>query len=246
MSLSLSQNIGLESYCLRHFKDTPTVIQKLQKMGVRNLELCGCHIEFTDPDRFERDIQPYREAGISIVSLFLGSIEEEKSARIMCECARRAGVRHLAVSFSPGTSPASWHMAEKLGDEFDVLFAIHNHGGYDWLGSRQMLEHVFQQTGPRIGLCLDTAWAMAAGEDPMRMIEEFADRMYGVHVKDFIFDRAGKPEDVIVGTGNLDLAKLIPALERLPNLLTAVIEYEGEVEDPINSLTKCLEVIRNS
>jgi len=38
---------------------------------------------------------------------------------------------------------------------------IHNHGGRHWLGSAQMLAAVFAQTGPAIGLTLDTAWALA-------------------------------------------------------------------------------------
>ena len=42
-------------------------------------------------------------------------------------------------------------------------------------------------------------------------MEKFGKRMYGVHVKDFVFDRAGKWEDVVVGTGNLKLKEFMKA-----------------------------------
>ena len=97
--------------------------------------------------------------------------------------------------------------------------------------------------GDRIGLCLDTAWALDAREDPIAMAERYADRLYGVHIKDFVFDRAREPEDVIVGQGNLDLPRLAELIESNENVKMVVLEYEGDVDNPVPALTKCVQAV---
>ena len=109
-----------------------------------------------------------------------------------------------------------------------------------------MLNQVFDNTSDRIGLCLDTAWALDAGEDPVAMAEKFGDRLYGVHFKDFTFDTARKHKDVVVGTGNLDLAGLYEVLKKIDFTGYAVLEYEGDVDNPVPALSECVEVIKKT
>ena len=42
----------------------------------------------------------------------------------------------------------------------------------------------------RIRFCIDTAWAVDVEQNPIQMAEKFADRLYGAHSEDFVFDRA--------------------------------------------------------
>ena len=156
---------------------------------------------------------------------------------------RKAGASVIAVDFDPGAGPEIWRAAEKLADEFDLRLAIHNHGGRHWLGNTQMLAAVFARTSPRIGLCLDTAWALDAHEDPVAMAEKFADRLYGVHLKDFVFDRAGRQSDVVIGEGNLDLPRMLALIEANEHTASVVIEYEGDVANPGPALTKCVQKV---
>jgi sugar phosphate isomerase/epimerase len=125
-----------------------------------------------------------------------------------------------------------------------MKLGIHNHGGYDWLGNSTILKYIFSRTGKRIGLHLDTAWAIDAKQNPVEMAEKFADRLHGVHVKDFVYDRARNPEDVIIGTGNLDLPKLVQTLKQSNFSGPLVIEYEGDVENPVPALKKCVAELK--
>ena len=70
--------------------------------------------------------------------------------------------------------------------------------------------------------------------------------LYGLHLKDFIFDRAGKPEDVIVGDGNLDLTKLLDFLVSIDYSGYLTLEYEGNPDNPVESLLKCVEKIKQA
>src|SRR5436305_12418826 len=102
---------------------------------------------------------------------------------------------------------------EKLADQYDLRLGIHNHGGYDWLGNATILKYIFSKTSKRIGLHIDTAWAIDAKQDPCKLVEQFGDRLSGVHVKDFIYDRARNLKHVIIGNGNLDLPKFMDLLQ---------------------------------
>ena len=104
-----------------------------------------------------------------------------------------------------------------------------------------MLSHVFVMTVPEIGLCLDTAHALAAGEKPLEWIDRFRNRLYSLHVKDFIFDRSGKPEDVVVGEGNLPLTNLLQKLRDMNFDRPVILEYEGNPANPVPEIKKCLQ-----
>ena len=69
-------------------------------------------------------------------------------------------------------------------------------------------------------------------------------RLYGLHIKDFTFDRSGKPEDVVAGTGNLDCRKLVAALRKVGYAGSAVIEYEADVESPGPAIRKCVDAMK--
>lgn len=237
--------LGAQSYCFRHFKDNATVIEKLKACGLDRIELCGVHADFCDESSFDAIIKQYSDAGISIVSIGVqGFKNDEANERNFFEFARRAGCDVISASFDINSVPQCFESATKLADEYDINLAIHNHGGYDWLGNATTLRKVFSMTTERIGLCLDTAWALQAGHDPLQFVEEFGSRLYGLHIKDFVFDRAGKGEDVVVGTGNLDLPKLLEILKSQNYSGYAVLEYEGDVENPVPALQKCVAAVQ--
>ncbi len=231
-------DLAIQTYSFRHF--APTEIPRLVRAcGLRAVELCTMQIDLRQPARTEEVLAAYRAAGVDIVSFGvhgLGSPLDEA----MCELAQRLGVRAIGVDFPTTLSLAPFRAAEKLAERFDLRFAIHNHGGYHWLGSRAMLTQVFADTSDRIGLCFDTAWAMHSGEDPIAMVRAFGKRLFGLHIKDFVFDRAAKERDIVIGEGNLDLAALRAALAEVGFAGWAALEYEGEPEDPSPAIIACV------
>ena len=243
--MNIGQDMGVQSYCFRHFTDNATTASLVKQCGLAKIELCGIQVDFQDPASFDEAVATYRDAGVEIVSIGVNGLSgDEQTERNYFEFLRIAGAKFMSVDFKPDSVPGSFALAEKLADEYDVKMAIHNHGGRHWLGSAQALEWVFAQTGERIGLCLDTAWAMHSHEDPLAMIERFGRRLYGVHIKDFTFDAAGHHSDMVVGTGNLDLTQLSDALAAVNFDGYVVLEYEADVENPVPALTQCVQAVR--
>jgi inosose dehydratase len=237
--------LGVQSFCFREFRDNSATAQMVKDLGLGAIELCGVHVDFQNPAAWAGVIAAYRAKGVSIVATGVNGISgKEKEDRNLFEFLKAAGARLMTVDFPTDGLDAALASAEKLSEQYGVRLAIHNHGGRHWLGCSQTLAHVFKRSSSRIGLCLDTAWALDSGEDPVAMVERFKDRLYALHLKDFVFDRARKPEDVVVGTGNLNLKKLDAALKSIGFSGASIIEYEGDAKSPMAAMQKCAEAIR--
>ncbi|HEY7087913.1 MAG TPA: sugar phosphate isomerase/epimerase family protein [Tepidisphaeraceae bacterium] len=241
----MNQPIAIQSWCYRHFKTIPAFIEQLKATGVSASEICALHGNFTDASTFAGTIDQYKKAGVQLVAIgverMTGDASKDKPKFEFCKA---AGIKHMSITFGPEAMFDALKNVDKLAEQYDMRLGIHNHGGYDWLGNSVILRHIFKNTSKRIGLHLDTAWAIDAKQDPIKMTEEFADRMHGVHVKDFVYDRARNFEDVIVGTGNLDLPKFMQTLKKINFTGPIVIEYEADEENPVPALKKCVEALR--
>ena len=245
--MTITGGLGLQSFCLRGYKTTPEVIAKLKDCGLSSIELWSGHADFSDASGYDSIVEQYEQAGVKIASTGANSFaNNEAKERGYFEFAKRAGSKHMTVNFDMNTMPECFRTAEKLAEEYDMTLGIHNHGGHHWLGSVQALSYVLANTGERVGLTLDTAWAIDAAEDPVKMARKFADRLYGVHLKDFVYSRERKHEDVIVGSGIFDLRGFSDVLEDAGFDGVVVIEYEGDVDNPVPALKQCVAEIRKT
>ncbi len=247
-SIPAAMDFGVQSYCFRHFKDNADVAEKVKAIGVDKIELCEVHADFSDPAGFNNVVKTYRDAGVSICSLgvqtFTGDTDTERK---WFECAAAAGAREITAHFKVDSFTTAVPAAAKLCDEFDINIGIHRHGGYVFGGSPDVLEHLMDLGGPRIGLCIDTAWCMQIGPhlgQPVEWAKRFAGRIHGVHYKDFVFEKNAQWQDVVVGSGTLDLPAFVIALDEGGFDGAAVIEYEADVENPVPALTRCVESMR--
>ncbi|MGA3067675.1 MAG: sugar phosphate isomerase/epimerase family protein [Tepidisphaeraceae bacterium] len=249
MKTTPARSVGVQSYCFRHFKDIAEVCKLVRGIGVYSVELCGVHADFADPEKFKATAALCAQSGIRIVSIgvqtFTGDAPRERK---WFECAQIAGAKLISAHFTPSTFQSAVPMVAKWCDEFGIRVGIHNHGGYNFGGSPDVLETLLKLGGKNIGITLDTAWCLQIGPyagDPVKWIKEkFPGRIHGVHYKDFIFDRRAQWSDVIIGAGNLDLPAVVAALESTGFDGPALIEYEADPENPSPALTQCVQKIR--
>lgn len=241
----IKQPISIQSWCYRHFKPIDAFAEQLKATGISSTELSGAHADFLNRSTHATTIDGLKRNGISLVAIGVEYLSGDKEKdRPRFEFCKAAGIRNMSISFQPDAMFDGVRNIEALADEYDLQLGIHNHGGYDWLGNPPILKYIFSKTGKRIGLHLDTAWAIDAKQDAVAMAETFGDRLVGIHIKDFIYDRSRKPSDVVIGTGNLDLPKLMNLLDQLNFNGPLVIEYEGDVENPVPALKQCVSALK--
>lgn len=234
---TIRRDLAIQTYCLRGFTNSRVVAQKVTDLGLAHIELAGVHAA--------DDIEPFAEAGIGIVSTGVVKLAGSADAmRNSLDLVRRLGVDLVSVDFMPAFSAEAFRTAEQVAAELGVRLAVHNHGGGHWLGSQAMIDLLLASTGSGIGVMLDTAWAIDARTDPAALAELAGDRLYGVHVKDFVYQGGREPVDVVVGSGNLDLPGLGAALDRISFDGPLILEYEGDIDDPMPALANCVEAMR--
>jgi sugar phosphate isomerase/epimerase len=114
--------------------------------------------------------------------------------------------------------------AEPLLD--GLTLGIENHDRFPAATLRSIIDAIFSD---RIGVCLDTANSLGAGEDIVRVAAALAPVTVNLHVKDFSIERvphamgftvSGRP----AGAGILDLPSVLRRIEPFGRCATAVLE----------------------
>ena len=237
--------ISIQGWCFRTWSEPDKIIQATKSCGLDYIELGSF---FMDPLRdtdYTSIINEYRSNGIEVSGHGVNAFDtNQENNRAWFEFAKAVGLNSLVASFPKDKEIETALCLEPLCAEFGMKIAIHNHGRKDNLGSPDALDRVFSRTSEDIGLCLDTAWMLDSGYDPVEIAGKYRDRLHGVHLKDFIFRRDGHPEDTVIGEGNLRLDALIKLLSDTGYDQFLTIEYEGDVESPVPNCKKCVEAIK--
>ncbi len=242
-----SFSYGVQSYCYRNFKDNAVVAKKVREIGLNQIEVCGVHADFSKPDAFKEVVDTYKKADVSIVSLGVQTFTGHPDERKWFECAAAAGAKHISCHFRVDCFLTAIPQVRKWSREFGIRVGLHTHGGWMFGGSPDVVEYLLNLGGPEIGVCIDTAWVLQIGPyrgNPVEWAQKFAGRIYGLHLKDFTFDKRGQWKDTIVGAGNLDLPAFTKALLEGGFDGMAVIEYEADAEDPNPPLKSCVDAMK--
>ena len=241
--MDFKNDLSVKSFCFREFKDAATLAKMVRDCGVTALDISRCHIDFSSIASQESLLSTLDSEGVRVVGLGVVPLTGEASDRQYFDFCKLAGCRTISVNFEPKQQAAVLASIGKLCDEYAMRCAVHNHGGHHWLGNKQMLDHLFTQTP--LGLCLDTAWALDAGEDPVAWAKAAGPRLIATHLKDFTFDAKGHPTDVVLGRGGLDLPAYLATLRDLNFDGPLAVEYEGDAHDPVPALAECVRIVKS-
>ena len=97
-----------------------------------------------------------------------------------------------------------------------MAIGIHNHGpGHKW-AKIDTIAAAIKDHHPKIGCCVDTGHFLRSREDPVRAVEVFGKRIYGVHLKDV----KDATTFTILGEGDLRTADLLKAPRQEPTTTT--------------------------
>jgi inosose dehydratase len=95
----------------------------------------------------------------------------------------------------------------------------------------------------RIGLCNDIGHTFRAGVDPVASIEQFADRLLDVHIKDETAPDA-KAATIEVGRGAINIPQIIRTLVKINYTGMVSFEYEKSEKDPLPGLAESVGYVR--
>ena len=236
--------LGIASYTFRNF-DRAKVIEFMKELNLKNLNAKDVkdHLPMSPPEATQQAVADYTANGIKLTAV--GAVyfpkNDDDDIRAKFDYAKRAGVR-LIVAGDP--APETLPRIEKFVKEYDIRFAIHNHGPEDkiWPSPMDVLKAVGNMD-PRMGSCIDVGHCERAGTNVVDAIKAVGPRLFDVHMKD-LTDFHSKESQVAVGDGILPVRGIFEALIAIRYKGYVDLEYEIHGDDPMPGVTKSIAYMR--
>jgi len=223
---------GLASYTFRDFTRAQ-MVAFLKQLNVLTLNAKDVKDHLPkDPQEEAAALADYAAAGIKLHAA--GTIyfpkDENADIRAKFEYCKRAAIP-VIVAGDP--APETLPRIEKFVREYDIRFAIHNHGPEDklWHSPQDVLKAV-KNMDPRMGCCIDVGHTARAGADVVQSIREAGPRLFNVHMKDLTSFQS-KESQVAVGEGGMPVKKIFEALIAMKYQGFVDLEYEIHADDPM-------------
>ncbi|HYK35413.1 MAG TPA: sugar phosphate isomerase/epimerase [Alloacidobacterium sp.] len=236
--------LGMCSYTFREF-DRAHVIQWMKELKLTGLNAKDVkdHLPMTPPEATLAAVAAYKAAGIMphAVGTVYFPKDEDDDVRMRFDYAKRAGVK-VIVAGDP--TPETLPRIEKFVKEYDIRFALHNHGPEDklWHSPLDVLK-VVGNMDPRMGCCVDVGHTARAGVDPVEAIKAVGPRLFDVHMKD-LADMKVKESQVPVGEGKMPVRQIFETLVALNYKGYVDLEYEIHGDDPMPGATESINYMR--
>ncbi len=225
-------NLGLCSYTFRNF-DRAQLIGFMKQLNMLKLNAKDVkdHLPM-DPAGEAKALDDYHAAGIQLhaVGTVYFTKDEDDDIRSKFEYAKRAGVS-VIVAGDPAV--ATLPRIEKFVKEYDIRFAIHNHGPEDklWHSPLDVLKAV-RSMDPRMGCCIDVGHTVRAGTDVVEAIKRVGPRLFDMHIKD-LTNFTAKDSQVPVGEGAMPIRRIFETLIAIKYKGFVDLEYEVHADDPM-------------
>lgn len=237
--------LGLQSYSLRGLKvggksDLDKALAATKELGLHYWESYPAHVPtIVDAAEVAKYKRKAESSGVTIIGYGVVHFSKDHDVnRKFFEFAKELGVGYLSAD----PDPDSFKSLDKLVEEFDVAVGIHNHGPGHRYALIDTIAAAIKDHHPKIGCCVDTGHFLRSKEDPVRAVEVFGKRTFGVHLKDV----KGAEHFTILGKGDLRTADLFKALAKLKYDYCLALEYEESEANPIADLHACLAAAREA
>lgn len=221
-----------------------------------------CHKDFfLGYNANDAQIKEYKDklekAGIVSVATGPNYHSTEAEIKALFEFARRYGMKTVvAVPFETAEiggkkerveSDKVLDIAERYVKEYDIKYAIHNHGPdipYLYPTAESVMKRLANRD-PRMGLCLDVGHQKRGGMDPIAAIRKYSDRIFDVHLKNIKLGASGKGNLSMPGPrGELDILGIMTALAETGYDGVCHIEYEKDFENNRMALAESMGYYR--
>ncbi len=237
---TLPFELGLASYTLRKF-DLKTTLEMAKRVGFKHIALKDVHLAMdSSPDQIKAVAAQVKEAGLDLYGGGVIYMRNEAQVNQAFDYAKAAGMRVIIGVAEPNLLP----LVDKKVKEYDIKVAIHNHGPTDKVYPIPATAYEkIKNLDKRIGLCDDIGHTTRAGVDSATSLEQFADRLLDIHIKDVTAadPKGGATE---VGRGVINIPQVIRTLVKINYTGIVSFEYEKSENDPLPGLAESVGYVR--
>ena len=256
--------LGLAGYTMNK-KSLDESLEIMRAVDLHNLCVKDFHLKY---DASDAEIAAFKAkcAQFGVCPYALGPLytKTNEDVRKYFEFAKRFGAKMIVgVPYDPTDKKDSWGKREgsrkqleyidKLVKEFDIKYAIHNHGpnapkmfpdvAYGW--------NLVKDLDKRIGFCIDVGWEYGSDRDPAATIRKYGDRIYDVHLKNFALNLPGAKKigknsftTVPMPRGAINYGEVFKALAEVGYTGVCSFEYERDFENNLGGLAESVGYAR--
>ena len=260
--------LGVAGYTFKD-KKPDEFLQIMRAADVHNLCVKDFHLKY---DATDAEIAAFKakcaEYGVKPYGLGPLYTDSNEKVRAYFEFAKRFGAKVVVgvpYELAPGqkdkwnerhASRKQLEYIDKLVKEFDIRYAIHNHGpqvakmfpdvafGYE----------LVKDLDKRIGFCMDVGWEFGCGRNPADTIRKYGDRIYDIHLKNFAVDLpSGRilskevPHSfttVPMPRGDVDYGEVFKALAEVGYTGVCSLEYEKDFKNNLGPICESIGYAR--
>ncbi len=229
-SKHLPEMPGVVSYTYRNElgKDPAAALDQIKATGITNIELSNLFGKTAAEFRALLDAR-----GMRCTSFGVSYDEMKNQLDAVIGKAKTLGAEFVRVAWIPHEGKFTLARTQEVVADFNqagkalkaqgLQFCYHNHGfEFEPHADGTLFDYLVQNTdADNVGFELDILWAHLPGQDPAALLRKYPRRFLLMHVKDLkkgvTANQKGQtaPENVVVvGTGQLDIKKILKAAKK--------------------------------
>lgn len=232
--------VAIAGYTFVNFNLDET-LKMMQEVDVHYLCIKDFHLPLNSTDdeiaAFHAKLAAHNVTGYAVGPIYMKTKEEVDKA---FEYAKRVGVKLIVGVPNYELLP---YVDQKV-KEYDFKYAIHLHGPDIKLypNATDIYENV-KDLDPRIGMCLDIGHDARDGQDPIRDLERYKDRVFDIHMKNTsAATKEGKTGEI--GRGVIDIPAFVRMLRKVGYSGACSLEYERNMKAPLAGIAESIGYFR--
>lgn len=233
-------NLAMAGYSFVHL-NLDQSLEMMKKTDVHYLCIKDFHLPLNStPEQIQAFHAKLKDADVT--GYAVGPIYTKTTAEIdnAFEYAKKVGVK-LIVGIP---LHADLKYLEKKVKEYDIRFAIHNHGPEDKLyPNAASVYNLVKELDERIGLCFDMGHNQRDNQDPSNDLWKYSKRIFDIHLKNVTAaNKDGKTCEL--GRGIIDIPLFVKMLRKIKYSGSCSLEYEKDMKDPLAGIAESVGYFR--
>lgn len=232
--------LGIAGYSFVHFK-LDEALAMMKKTDVHYLCIKDFHLPYKSTAEeitaFHAKLKESGVTGYAVGPIYVNSKQKIDDA---FDYAKRVGV-NLIVGIP---NPEDLSYLESKVKEYDIRFAIHNHGPEDKLyPNATVINNLIKDLDPRVGICFDMGHDTRDNQNAVADLGKYSKRIFDIHLKNVTSaTKAGTTCEL--GRGIIDIPAFVKMLRKVKYAGSCSLEYEKDMKDPLAGIAESVGYFR--
>lgn len=226
--------LGIAGYSFVHFK-LDEALSMMKKTDVHYLCIKDFHLPYKSTAEeiaaFHEKLKASGVTGYAVGPIYVKTTQDIDNA---FDYAKRVGVK-LVVGIP---NPTDLKYLEQKVKEYDIRFAIHNHGPEDKLyPNATVINNYIKDLDPRVGICFDMGHDTRDGQDAVADLSKYSKRIFDIHLKN-VTAAAKDGTTCELGRGVINIPAFVKMLRKVKYTGSCSLEYEKDMKDPLAGIAE--------